>query len=600
MRRAIRTCALWLALWPAMAAPSAAQCQITTIRAEQPEQWAHFGESVAVAGDVTVIGSPAGWATVVMRGAAGEWTIHTTLTMPETIGFGGEVAADGEWVFVGARQVGRVHGFRWNGSGWPMMATLDVPPEDAGNFFGEALAIDGDVMVVGAWRDNDNGMWAGAAYVYRWDGQAWGFEAKLLASDGEADDGFGAAVAIDGEKLAVGADGRVYVFRAKGAGSWEEEAILVASDENQLPRPLNFGWAVDVSGDLVVAGASGDDEVAQGAGAAYVFRYLGIGWQEEAKLLAADGEASDRLGVAVGVDQERVVAGAYRRDDCGKDTGAAYLFEHDGRNWGQAGRMLGNGARPGDSAGLAIAIDGALTIVGAQGADSPGESPTENSGAAFIFDGPCVGEVGYCAPAEALVLEDEQEWIDAVGDFTTITFCELPPYTWVTDQYRELGVTFGAFNTTIQQCGCPDDDCGLDGNDVIDLTFTPPQRWIALAYPGGMQVALWAGEDKVFTSDELNNSGPDFFAGVVSGRPFDRAVLTCPAEQQVFLNDLHFGASLAGDTDFDNVVDVRDLVSVILDWGMCVGPPLCLADLDFDGVVGHADVGVVIANWSGR
>jgi hypothetical protein len=599
MRRAIATRALWLALWPAMAAPCAAQCQITTIRAQEPVQYGHFGESVAAAGDVAVIGSPSGWATVVMRDAAGGWSIHTTLTMPTTGGFGREVATDGQRVLVGSGPVGRVHVFEWDGTGWPLAATLDVPARDAGNEFGEALDIDGGVMVVGAWRDNDNGMWAGAAYVYRWDGQAWRMEAKLLASDGEADDGFGAAVAIDADVVAAGAAGAVYVFRYDGA-SWQEEAILIASDRNEVPRPLNFGGTVDVSGDHVVAGANGDDELAPSAGAAYVFRHVAGRWQQDVKLLASDGQAGDRFGSAVGVHGNRVVAGAYRRDDCGKDTGAAYLFEHDGRAWSEAGRMLGNGARPGDLAGLAVAMDGAVTVVGVLVADSPGESPTENSGAAFIFDGPCIGDVGYCAPAEGVVFEDEEEWKDAVGDFTTITFCELPPYTWVTDQYEELGVVFGAFNTTIQQCGCPDDDCGLDGNDVIDLTFTPPQRWIALAYPGGMQVALWAGEDKVFTSDELNNSGPDFFAGVASGRPFDRAVLTCPAEQQVFLNDLHFGASLAGDIDFDNVVDVRDLVSVILDWGMCVGPPLCLADVDFDGTVGPADVALVIANWTPR
>lgn len=89
------------------------------------------------------------------------------------------------------------------------------------------------------------------------------------------------------------------------------------------------------------------------------------------------------------------------------------------------------------------------------------------------------------------------------------------------------------------------------------------------------------------------------FRGVLSARPFDRAVITCP-DDQVFLDDLHFGASIVGDVSFDGVVDVEDLVAVILSWGLCVGPPpaICLADLDFDGIVGPPDVAVLLAHWS--
>jgi hypothetical protein len=58
------------------------------------------------------------------------------------------------------------------------------------------------------------------------------------------------------------------------------------------------------------------------------------------------------------------------------------------------------------------------------------------------------------------------------------------------------------------------------------------------------------------------------------------------APYQVHYDDLHFGASITGDLNFDARVDVVDLAEVILAWGLYVGPPpaLCLADLDYDAI----------------
>ena len=76
--------------------------------------------------------------------------------------------------------------------------------------FGLAVAISGNVMVVGAPYDGDKGLWSGSAYVYTRDvpGSAtsgWTQRAKLVAADGAADDNFGYAVAISGDSIVVGA-----------------------------------------------------------------------------------------------------------------------------------------------------------------------------------------------------------------------------------------------------------------------------------------------------------------------------------------------------------------------------------------------------------
>ena len=108
--------------------------------------------------------------------------------------------------------------------------------------FGKSVAVDGDTMVIGAWGDDDNGNNSGSAYVYVRQSGAWSRVAKLTASDGTADDNFGEAVAVDADTIVVGAygdddngnnSGSAYVFTKPGSG-WTTtsnfSAKLTASD----------------------------------------------------------------------------------------------------------------------------------------------------------------------------------------------------------------------------------------------------------------------------------------------------------------------------------------------------------------------------------
>ena len=128
-----------------------------------------------------------------------------------------------------------------------------------------------------------------------------------LASD-ESDSGskFGISVALDGEVLVVGARGddnaggsdagAVYVFvRDAGSGAWSEAQKLLASDGSQYDL---FGISVALEGDRALVGASSDDNAGgSSAGAAYVLERQPDGsWAQVAKLLADDGAASDVFG----------------------------------------------------------------------------------------------------------------------------------------------------------------------------------------------------------------------------------------------------------------------------------------------------------------
>jgi hypothetical protein len=133
------------------------------------------------------------------------------------------------------------------------------------------------------------------------------------------------------------------------------------------------------------------------------------------------------------------------------------------------------------------------------------------------------------------------------------------------------------------------------------MIFTTPQRWIAIENASYMEVLQVSANGQPIFTTEINQLDSPDFTGLLLAQPFDSVFFT-QAPYQVHYDDLHFGASITGDVNFDARVDVVDLAEVILAWGLCVGPPpaICLADLDYNGTVNVDDVYVVIGAWSGE
>ncbi len=117
--------------------------------------------------------------------------------------------------------------------------------------------------------------------------------------------------------------GSAYVFRYDGSG-WVQEAKLTASDAAANDY---FGWSVIISGDTAVVGAPWDDDAGTSSGSAYVFRYDGTEWVEEAKLTASDAAALDVFGYGVAISGDTAVVGAFGDDDAFTDSGSAYVYE---------------------------------------------------------------------------------------------------------------------------------------------------------------------------------------------------------------------------------------------------------------------------------
>jgi serine/threonine protein kinase len=164
-----------------------------------------------------------------------------------------------------------------NPSAWREESQLAPSDTHLGDRFGCSAAVEGDVVVIGAKYNDTQGEKSGAAYVFRYGDEGWVEEAQLRPSDPRAQKQFGCAVRMQGDIVLVGAygdhengygAGAVYVFRFDGQ-DWVEEAKLLASDGR--PKQV-LGYSVAFEGDTAVSGAFYE----QGAdfGSVYVFRGL--------------------------------------------------------------------------------------------------------------------------------------------------------------------------------------------------------------------------------------------------------------------------------------------------------------------------------------
>lgn len=269
---------------------------------------------------------------------------------------------------------------------WQETAKLIPQDGQAKDLFGDALALDGDIAVISAWKDDDQGTSSGSAYLFERIDNRWYETAKLLPQDGRAYDLFGISPAVDGETVMVGsfqADiagreraGAVYVFE-KVNGAWTEVTKLVASDPNTGD---GFGRFIDIDGDLAVIGAIEDDERGWDAGAAYIFeRQAGV-WQEVAKLVAPDGGVQDYFGRQVRIQGRTVMVGAMNH----QRRGAAYFFEQTGptsSQWQATAKLMARQGNRGDQFGRSITFFGDVAFVGAP--QDPDRGP--GAGAVYLF-----------------------------------------------------------------------------------------------------------------------------------------------------------------------------------------------------------------------
>ncbi len=259
-----------------------------------------------------------------------------------------------------------------DGGSYAAFGSFAAPVPAATQLFGGDVAIDGDVIVVGASGEDDgdgNGSARGAAYVFRFDGSAWVFEQRLTASDGVDGDEFGTSVDIDGDLIVVGARepfgplpnrGSAYVFRYSG-GVWNEERVFDPAEADTR----SFGRAVSIRGDVIAVGAPRSSLAGRLAtGRVYMYRFDGVSWGLSGIINAAGPAPELNLGASVSVDGDTVAAGAPFQLG-GASPGLVGVYRSQAGGWVLEDGFVASDGVGGDEFGDAVSLDGDTLLVGA-------------------------------------------------------------------------------------------------------------------------------------------------------------------------------------------------------------------------------------------
>jgi hypothetical protein len=340
------------------------------------------GDTAVIGAPVKTVGANQlqGAAYVFVRSGS-TWVQQTELTAADGAAFnffGAAVAVSGDTIVAGTSKyygAGAAYVFARSGGTWVQQAELTAGGGGGFDLFGQSVAVTGDTVVVGDPVTNVGAnQYQGAAYVFARNGGTWSQQQELTASDGATGDSFGNAVAMSGDTIVVGApyktvganltQGAAYVF-ARG-GAWTQQQELTAADGAFFDL---LGYSVAISGDTIVVGAIGKDVGANhDQGAAYVFARSGNTWGQQAELTASNGASAHSFpfGSSVAVSGDIAVVGATEtKVGANLYQGAAYEFTRSGGTWSQQQELTASDGANGDEFGWSVAVSGDTAVVGA-------------------------------------------------------------------------------------------------------------------------------------------------------------------------------------------------------------------------------------------
>jgi hypothetical protein len=374
--------------------------EIAKLIPSDPDVNNRFGESVAIDGDIAVIGVPSddnnAGSVYIFSHISGVWQEQQKLTASDVQSgdrFGKSVAIEGDTLFIGAPgkndSAGIVYVFVRDSSGiWNQQQKLIANDGFESDEFGRPIDIDKGTAVIGAVGDD---LYAGAAYVFTYNGSSWNEHQKLVGSTPGWLEFFGSGIAIYNQTIVIGSyrdyidgldSGSAYVF-SYDDGMWIEIQILLASDRDSASL---FGICLDMNEDSIVVGAPQVYNDDGSYGASYIFRLIDGVWIEYQKLTDSDYDSdyNDSYGCPVAIEDDSIVIGNSSDDENGEDAGSAYLFTRNYGEWSEQLKMFASDAKDGDRLGAAVAISGTRIIAGAPFVDLP--TGVEDGGTAYLFN----------------------------------------------------------------------------------------------------------------------------------------------------------------------------------------------------------------------
>jgi len=327
-----------------------------------------------ISGDTLVIGVGGQYGARIYQRYGSTWVLHQEIRAsyidPVSDSFGRSVAIDGDMVVIGtpwdssdavgingdgnntlAPGSGAAYVFRRQGSSWIQEAYLKPSNTPHAQYFGNKVSISGNTIAVSSYLEKSNGRGvngeqnnslasqSGAVYIFTRDGGAWSQQAYIKASNADSHDQFGGAVQLSGDLLVVGA----------ARESSKYSGVNANQDDN--------GWSR--------------------TGAAYAFSRTGDTWKQEAYIKASNTNGGDGFGESVAISGNTIVVGAQREssnakgvnsnqsDNSASQSGAAYVFQRKSGSWTQQAYLKASNTDPGDWFGFAISALGDTILISA-------------------------------------------------------------------------------------------------------------------------------------------------------------------------------------------------------------------------------------------
>jgi hypothetical protein len=363
-----------------------------------------FGWSVAVDGEVAVVGAPfhqgpnayALGGVYVFRRSGTNWNYEAFLDGADSTSksfVGCSVAICSNRVALGAlsgsSRYCTAYVYAKSGSNWTRETVLSTS-QPAADWDAWGISLNQNFLSIGASGDPYRGSLAGSVFVFWRSGSSWPTSGlRLTPTDYKPYQFFGSSIAAAGTNLLiVGApgdtvgrscSGAAYVFRVNGSQSYTQEAKLVST--NAAPQ-AGFGASVAAVENLLVVGAPSDETHDVPSGAAYVYVRTNAVWTNTARLTPDSGEPYAAFGNAVAVTTNRVLVGAPQAFGASSRSGSTWLYQLSGATW-QPQAQLGPIAAIGeDQFGWAVALSSDAVLAGAP----DGDQSALDAGAAYLFN----------------------------------------------------------------------------------------------------------------------------------------------------------------------------------------------------------------------
>ena len=310
---------------------------VETLMASTTASSPQFGVSLAIDGNTLVVGQMSPEEVVVFRRQGGVWSETQVLAAPSAAipeGFGGTLSLSGAVLAIGGASLDRVIMYRDVGGAWVEEQTI-VSPDPSDQQFGWEVEVQGNRLLV---SDVFYDQGQGRGYIYEYDGQSWTLIDRLIPSDGQSLDLFGAGIALSGDRAFLGAPGHdaacpatqpcdsgaVYVFELSG-GVWSEAAKV----EAELPTALErLGSRVNAlpNGDFIADSAGGVGV----PGAVHFFEPSGGTWTSMQVITPSSPNDASGFGFATAWNSTDLIIGANLDDFSAADAGRVSVFERTG------------------------------------------------------------------------------------------------------------------------------------------------------------------------------------------------------------------------------------------------------------------------------